>query len=198
MRCRVKRPADVTAMVLAAASLAVGGCASTVGNASATACSKAAAGTSRASSSLASASTGSRTSSSPDSAAVGWTLPGADLQNRRDVASVSAARIRSLLLARGARTSCGIAAQVTRDLHVATQAEVAVNLTDDRGAVAHGCGDAFRRPLANVARSEHAVHRCLVGQARPRGAWRDSDVGQHESVDPGAPHQPVRGSSAPR
>ncbi len=63
MRCFVKRPAAASAILLAAASLAAGGCGS---NSSTADClSKHAAG----------------------AATAGWTLPGGDLQNTRDVAS---------------------------------------------------------------------------------------------------------------
>jgi len=53
---------------------------------------------------------------------------------------------------------------------------------NNRGPLAHGCGDTLHRPLPDVARSEDSVHTGLKWQARPPGAWRDSHVGQHESV----------------
>jgi hypothetical protein len=61
------------------------------------------------------------------------------------------------------------------------EAEVSVDGTDDCRTVAHGCGHALHRPLPEVARGEHSIHRGLVWQARPLWAWRDSHVGQYGS-----------------
>ena len=80
MRCFVQRPVVVGVTLLVAAGLAVGGCSSKSSSSSSTAscfAKHAAAGTA-----------GSAPSGSPDPAvAAGWTLPGGNLANTRDVAS---------------------------------------------------------------------------------------------------------------
>jgi outer membrane protein assembly factor BamB len=76
MRCLVKPPAVASVTLLVAASLAAGGCASSSPSAAGCSPDRAIAGQP------------SPASSSPNPAiAAGWTLPGADLQNTRDVAS---------------------------------------------------------------------------------------------------------------
>jgi alcohol dehydrogenase (cytochrome c) len=73
MICLVKRPAVASVILVVAASLAVGGCASSSNSSTPGCSSKAAASTA---------------SGSPaPAAAPGWTLPGGNLQNTRDVAS---------------------------------------------------------------------------------------------------------------
>ena len=64
----VKRPTAASMTLLVTASLAVGGCGST-GNSAAAGCSS------------------KRVQPAAPGAAAGWTLPGGDLQNTRDVAS---------------------------------------------------------------------------------------------------------------
>src|ERR1022692_2303721 len=80
MRCFVQRPAVAGVVLLVAAGLAVGGCSSKSSSSSSTAscfAKHAAAGTA-----------GSAPGGSPDPAvAAGWTLPGGNLANARDVAS---------------------------------------------------------------------------------------------------------------
>jgi outer membrane protein assembly factor BamB len=78
MRCLVKRTGVASVTLLVAASLAVGGCGSN-GNSSVASCFSKHAAAGRAS---------SAPSGSPNpAAAAGWTLPGGNLQNTRDVAS---------------------------------------------------------------------------------------------------------------
>jgi alcohol dehydrogenase (cytochrome c) len=78
MRCLVSRTGVASVTLLAAASLAAGGCASSTRNASSQSCSAGQTATGEASSTPGSASPG---------VAAGWTLPGGNLQNTRDVAS---------------------------------------------------------------------------------------------------------------
>ena len=66
MRCFVMRPAAASVTLLVAASLAIGGCGSTSSSGTASCLAK----------SVQSAASG---------AAAGWTLPGGNLQNTRDV-----------------------------------------------------------------------------------------------------------------
>ncbi len=77
MRCLVTRTGVAGVTVLAAASLAAAGCSGSTPHASAPSCSGQQAGA---------ASTGPASPASPGVAAA-WTLPGADMQNTRDVAS---------------------------------------------------------------------------------------------------------------
>jgi outer membrane protein assembly factor BamB len=79
MRCFVKRPAVAGVTLLVAAGLAVGGCGSSKGNSSTASCFARHAATGKASSAPG--------GSANPAVAAGWTLPGGNLANTRDVAS---------------------------------------------------------------------------------------------------------------